>query len=97
MVDGAFAWIAAMLGITAKSTLVWHALHAALAEVGMWLAGLALVVKSVKLAWQLEQSPLAGCAASATLNWPATACGRVWNPLYGAAVVIGYWLMPIHW
>lgn len=37
--EGAFAWIAAMVGITEKSPLAWHAVQVALAEVGMWFAG----------------------------------------------------------
>ena len=43
--------------------------------------------------WHCEHSPLAGWAASATLNWPAVACGRVWNP---RMPFIGYWFIPSH-
>jgi hypothetical protein len=39
-VEGALAWIAVMVGITEKSPLVWHAVHVALAEVGIWFDGL---------------------------------------------------------
>lgn len=45
VVEGALAWIAAIVGITEKSVLVWQAAQVALAAVGMWLAGLALTVK----------------------------------------------------
>ena len=90
LVDGALAWMSAIVGITEKSVLVWQFTHVALAEVGMWLAGLEGAVKSLKLAWQFEQSPVAGCLASATKKVPATVCGRVWKPLKGAAVVMGY-------
>jgi hypothetical protein len=77
LLDGALAWIAAIAGITAKLVLVWHAVQVADAEVGIWLSGFETARKSTKLAWQLEQSSPTGCAASATLNWPASACGRV--------------------
>ena len=40
LVEGALAWIAVTDGITLKSGLVWHAVHVALAEVGMWFDGL---------------------------------------------------------
>ena len=39
LVEGALAWIAAIDGMTDKSGLVWQAEHAALAAVGIWLAG----------------------------------------------------------
>ena len=66
LVDGALAWIATMVGITEKSVLVWHAVHDAVADTGMWLLGMPLALKSTKPAWQLEQSPVVGCLASAT-------------------------------
>ena len=96
LVEGAKAWMSAIVGITEKSVLVWQLVQVALAEVGMWLAGFDGAVKSLKLAWQFEQSPVAGCLASATKKVPATVCGLVWKPLNGAAVVIGYWPMLIH-
>ena len=51
--------------------------------------------------WHCEQSPVLGCAASATLKVPAVAFGRVWKPVYCAPAVsvvgaIGYALIPIH-
>jgi len=60
---------------------VWHALHAAAAAYGMWFAGLSTAVNAVVLPWHCEQSPVLGCAASATLYVPAVALGLVWNPL----------------
>ena len=96
LVEGALAWMSAMVGMTEKSATVWHAVQLALAEVGMWLAGLEGEVKSLKLAWQFEQSPVVGCLLSATKKVPAVACGRVWKPLNGAAVLMGYWPMLIH-
>jgi len=80
---------------------VWHELQVALAAYGMWLAGLSTPVKAVVPLWHCEQSPLVGCAASATLYVPAAVRGRVWNPVYCAPLVsvvgtIGYALMPIH-
>lgn len=96
LVDGAKAWMLAIVGITEKSALVWQFAQVALAAVGMWLAGLDGAVKSLKLAWQFEQSPVSGCLASATKKVPEVACGLVWKPLNGAAVVIGYWFMLIH-
>jgi len=58
-------------------------------------------VKKFVPLWHCEQSPVAGCAASATLKVPAAARGRVWKPVYCAPLVnvvgaIGYALMPIH-
>ena len=67
VVLGALAWILASVGITEKSLVVWHALHCALVDVGMWLAGLSCAVKKLVPLWHCEQSPVAGCAASATL------------------------------
>ena len=96
LVDCALAWMSAMLGITAKSELLWQAPQVALAAVGIWLAGFDGAVKSLKLPWQFEQSPVAGCLASATKKVPGVACGLVWKPLNGATVVIGYWPMLIH-
>ena len=52
-------------------------------------------VKSLKLPWQLAHSPW-GWLASATKKVPDVVCGRVWKPLNGALVVIGYLAMPIH-
>jgi hypothetical protein len=46
---------------------VWHALHCALADVGMWFAGLSCALKKFVPLWHCEQSPVAGWAASATL------------------------------
>lgn len=60
------------------------------------MLGKAVAVKSFMLAWQLEQLPVAGCAVSLTKKVPAAFCGRVWKPLNGAVVVMGYWPMPIH-
>jgi hypothetical protein len=67
LVEGAFAWIRPIDGITEKSELVWQDVQFALADVGIWLPGLAAVVKLVVLAWQFEQSPPTGCAASVML------------------------------
>jgi hypothetical protein len=80
----------AIVGITDRSGFVWHAVQAAPDLNGIWFAGVALAVKSFKLEWQLEHSPVLGCEASATWKVPAVACGRVWKPLNGALVVIGY-------
>jgi hypothetical protein len=100
VVLGALAWMLASVGITEKSVEVWQAVHCAVAEVGMWLAGVSSALKKLVLPWHCEQSPLAGCAASATLKVPAAARGRVWKPVNcapPASVVgaIGYALMPI--
>ena len=43
LADGALAWMLASVGSTEKSAPVWHDAQAALADVGMWLAGLACV------------------------------------------------------
>jgi hypothetical protein len=67
VVLGALAWMFASVGITAKSLLVWHAAHCAVAAVGMWFDGLSWAVKKFVPLWHCEQSPLLGCAASATL------------------------------
>jgi hypothetical protein len=75
-VEGAFAWIRPIGGITEKSKLVWQDVQVALADVGMWLVGFAAVVKLVVLAWQFEQSPPTGCAASVILYVPPAALGR---------------------
>ena len=64
--------------------LVWHDEHCALAEYGMWLVGLSIAVKAVVLLWHCEQSPVAGCAESATAKVLALDFGRVWKPLYCA-------------
>ena len=100
LVLGALAWMLASVGSTEKSPVVWHAVHCAVAEVGMWLAGLSSGLKKLVLPWHCEQSPAAGWAASATLKLPAAARGRVWKPVYCAPATtvvgaIGYALMPI--
>ena len=77
----ALAWMLASVGITEKSGLVWHDVHCADAAYGMWLAGLSNAEKALVLLWHRLQSPLDGCAASAMLNVPAAARGRVWNPV----------------
>ena len=87
VVLGALAWMLASVGITEKSLDVWHALHCALAAVGMWLEGLSCAVKKFVPLWHCEQSPVAGCAASATLKVPAAARGRGWKPVYCAPLV----------
>src|SRR6266850_5479825 len=86
VVLGALAWMFANVGITAKSVAVWQAVHVAAAAVGMWLAGLSVALKKRVLLWQIEQSPVAGCAASATLKVPPAARGRVLKPVYCAPV-----------
>jgi hypothetical protein len=46
LVLGALAWMLASVGIVAKSPgVVWHAVHCAVVDVGMWLAGLSCAVK----------------------------------------------------
>jgi hypothetical protein len=77
----------ASVGITEKSLDVWHAAHCAVAAYGMWFAGLSCALKKFVPLWQVEQSPVLGCAASATLNVPAAARGRVWKPVYWAPLV----------
>ena len=97
LVEGALAWIATIVGITAKLLLVWHEVQLDAVATGMWLLGIALAVKSTKLLWQLEHSPLVGCAASTYVKAVSLVlCGRVWKPLNGALVVIGYCDMLIH-
>ena len=91
----------ASVGITEKSLDVWHALHCALADVGMWFAGLSCAVKKFVPLWHCEQSPLLGWAASAMLKEPPALRGRVWNPVYCAPATsvvgaIGYCVIPIH-
>src|SRR6266850_5080250 len=81
VVLGALSWMFASVGRAAKSAVVWQAVHCALAEVGMWLAGLSVAVKKLVLLWHTEQSPVLGCAASATLKVPAAARGRVLKPV----------------
>ena len=78
-----------MLGMVLKSVPEWQAAQLAPAAVGMWFGGLLLAVKSL-VVWQSEHSPPLGCDASTTLKPVAVACGRVWKPLNGALVVIGY-------
>jgi len=48
------------------------------------LVGLSIAVKAVVLLWHCEQSPVAGCAESATAKVLALDFGRVWKPLYCA-------------
>jgi hypothetical protein len=96
LVDCALAWIADIAGITEKSGLVWQFAQLAEAENGMWFVGMEGAVKSVNPPWQFEHSPVVGCLESATKNCPLTLCGRVWKPLNGALVVIGYCPMLIH-
>src|SRR5450631_766572 len=67
LVLGAFAWMFDSVGMTEKSALVWHAVHCAVADVGIWFEGLSVALKKVVPLWHCEQSPLLGCAASATL------------------------------
>ena len=67
LVLGALAWMLASVGMTEKSLDVWHAVHCTFGAVGMWFAGLSIALKNVVLPWHCEQSPLLGCAASATL------------------------------
>jgi hypothetical protein len=63
----------------------------------MWLDGIEVALKSVKLVWQLEQSALLGCAPSTNVNAVILLlCGRVWKPLNGALLVMGYCDMLIH-
>ena len=64
LVLGALAWILAIVGRAEKSP--WQAEQTALAAIGMWIDGKDGEVKSLKPPWQLEQSPDAGCKASAT-------------------------------
>ena len=66
---------------------MWHALHAAVLEVGMWLAGLAWPTKKAVPLWQSAQSPVVGWAASATAKVLAVVLGRVWKPVYCALAV----------
>ena len=88
LVLGALAWMLASVGSAAKSLVVWHALHCAPTAVGMWFAGLSVALKKLVPLWHCEQSPVLGCAASATLKLPAAALGRVWKPVYCAPVVL---------
>ena len=48
------------------------------------MVGLSIAVKAVVLLWHCEQSPVAGCAESATAKVLALDFGRVWKPLYCA-------------
>ena len=65
------------------------------------MAGLSTAVNAVVLLWQALQSPLPGCAGSATAYMPAALVGRVWNPVYGAVMAAGYGegevVTPTHW
>jgi hypothetical protein len=82
LVLGALAWMLARVGSTEKSVDVWQAVHCAFAAVGMWFAGLSCALKKFVPLWHCAQSPLLGCAASATLKVPAALRGRVWKPVY---------------
>ena len=53
----------------------------------MWLAGLSTALKKVVPLWHCEQSPVVGCAASATAKVLAVGLGRVWKPVYWAPAV----------
>ena len=88
LVLGALAWMFASVGITEKSVDVWHAVHCAVAAVGMWFAGLSWPVKKLVPLWHCEQSPVDGWVASAMLNAPAAARGRVLKPVYCALAVL---------
>ena len=57
----------ASVGITEKSVLVWQAVHCALAAYGMWFDGLSWALKKFVPLWHWLQSPVLGCAGSATL------------------------------
>ena len=59
VVLGALAWMLARLGNTARSVEVWQAVHCAVAEVGMWLAGKEIPEKLIP-AWHCAQSPVVG-------------------------------------
>ena len=83
----ALAWMFVIVGITAKSAAVWQAVHCAVAAYGMWLAGRSVALKKFVSLWHCEQSPVAGCAASATLKVLAAARGRVLKPVYWAPAV----------
>jgi hypothetical protein len=87
LVLGALAWMLASVGIAEKSLVVWHAVHWAPVAVGMWFAGLSVALKKLVPLWHCEQSPVLGCATSATLNVPAADRGLVWNPVYCAPLV----------
>jgi hypothetical protein len=87
VVLGAFAWMLASVGITAKSAEVWQSVQVELADVGMWLAGLSVPTHTLVPLWQVAQSPAAGCAASAMLKVLPVATGREWKPVYDAPVV----------
>jgi hypothetical protein len=50
VLDGALAWMSATVGITEKSGFVWQVVQAAPVLIGMWLVGMALTVKSLRLA-----------------------------------------------
>jgi hypothetical protein len=94
LVDGALAWMLVTVGVDRKSP--WHDEQLALAATGMWMLGREGEPNSTVLPWQLEQSPVLGCVVSFTKKVPALLCGRVWKPLKGAAVVMGYESMLIH-
>jgi hypothetical protein len=46
LVLGAWAWMAASVGMTEKSVEVWQELHWAVAANGIWLPGLSWVVNA---------------------------------------------------
>lgn len=91
LVDGALAWMSVRLGMAVKSVpppgaaALWQALQPAVAEVGIWLAGLLVMELKSATVWQFEQSPLVGWGVGSTTlkpNVPGTVCGRVWKPVY---------------
>ena len=51
------------------------------------MAGLTWSEKKLVPEWHDEQSPVVGCAASATPKVLAAATGRVWKPVYWAPLV----------
>ena len=90
----------ASVGMAEKSLEVWQAVHCAVVAVGIWLAGLIVPEKKLVPVWHCEQSPVLGCAASATLKVLAADLGRLWKPVYCAPLfitvgAIGYALIPI--
>ena len=65
-------------GIVVKTGSVWQAVQAAPDLIGIWFDGRTLTVKSLKLVWQFEHSPVVGWGiVSFTKNVPAVGCGRV--------------------
>jgi len=76
--------MAAIVGITRKSELVWQVPQAAPVAIGMCRSGSASAENETVLPWHCEQSPVDGCAGSASAFAPPAAVGRVWKPLYCA-------------